>query len=89
MRFLVFAVLFAVSAHAGEPLGPSGLQSAEPFELTSEYEADFKSSAKCKGAPDGAAVREGKSAVYVEKNGSVEVLLDEYARRFATDYCWI
>ncbi|PDT47335.1 hypothetical protein CO661_14225 [Sinorhizobium fredii] len=89
MRFLVFAALLAVSAQAGEPLGPSGLPSAEPFKLTSEYEADFKASTKCKGSPDGATVREGKSAVYVEKSGSVEVLLDEYARRFAIDYCWI
>lgn len=88
MRFLIFAALFAASAHAGEPLGPSGLPSAEPFKLTNEYAADFKASAKCAGSPEGKTVFEGKQAVYVKAGDNVEVLLDEYARRFALDYCW-
>lgn len=90
MKALVLSVLLtATVAHAEEALGPSGLPSKEPFRLTKEYEADFKSAEKCKGAPkDGGAVFEGKNAVYYQHRGAVEVYLDEFARRFALDYCW-
>lgn len=90
MKSLFLAALLAASvAHAEEPLGPSGTTSKEPFKLTKEYEADFKTAEKCKGAPkDGGAVFEGKNAVYYQHQGAVDVYLDEYARRFAIDYCW-
>ena len=90
MKALVISVLLTASvAHAEEALGPSGLPSKEPFRLTKEYEADFKSAQKCKGAPkDGGAVFEGKNAVYYEHKGAVDVYLDEFARRFALDCCW-
>ncbi len=74
---------------SGEPLGPAGIPQTEPFQITAEYQADFASSELCGLHPkDVDAVKLGDKAVYVVNGKTVEVFLDEYARRFALDYCW-
>lgn len=71
-------------------LGPSGVPSQEPFPLTAEYQSDFDAAKKCMLAPnDGSTVMMGKRAIYQKaKSGSVTVMLDEFARRYALNYCW-
>lgn len=86
--FLLAAALVAAPAFADEPLGPSGMASVEPFVLTAEYAPDYKSAEKCSGAPKNSSVFMGKQAIYVKTGKKIEVFLDEYARRFALDYCW-
>ena len=74
---------------AGEPLGPAGIPQTEPFPITAEYEADYSAAELCSKHPaDVDAVKLGQRAVYVIDGQSVEVFLDEFARRFALDYCW-
>lgn len=89
-KIVAVAVLFAGHAFAEEPLGPSGLPTHAPFSLvTEEYVADYKASTRCNGSPEaGDVVSKGAIAIYYKpKNGEVEVLLDEYARRMLIDYC--
>lgn len=69
-------------------LGPAGIPQTEPFSLTSEYSADFRASSACGNTPDGEAISKGSKAVYGKTKAGVTVYLDEYARRFALDYCW-
>ena len=92
-KIVAVSALFAGHAFAEEPLGPSGgAYTQPPFGLvTEEYVADYKTSTKCDGAPkEGGVVSLGKLAVYYKpKKGDVEVMQDEYARRFAINYCWM
>lgn len=91
-KIVAVAVLFAGHAFAEEPLGPSGLPTQPVFGLvTEEYVADYKAATKCAGAPKaGGVVSEGKMAIYYKPaSGEVQVMQDEYAQRFALDYCWI
>lgn len=82
-------VLAFVVLASGLPLGPAGIPQTEPFQLTEEYRSDYAAAEKCSGHPaDVDAVKLGEKAVYVIDGKSVEVFLDEYARRFAIDYCW-
>jgi len=88
MKLLVLAALLATSANAQTAIGPSGGVSVDPFPITAEYQADFSKAEKCTGKPKQTeAVYLGSDAVYVEAGGKVDVLLDEYARRFMLDYC--
>lgn len=81
--------IIVILAASGLPLGPSGAPQTEPFLLTDEYRADYELAETCDLHPDEVdAVRLGQRAVYVVTGDNVEVLLDEYARRFALDYCW-
>lgn len=92
LRTLVVLAFAATPVSAQVMLGPSGVESREPFPLvTEEYVQDFKAATKCKAAPkDGGEVFEGELAVYYKPPvGEVEVMQDEFARRFALDYCWI
>lgn len=93
LRSLFALALLAAPAFADDrPLGPSGVPSAGPFPLiTEEYENDYKAAVKCKGVPKaGGIVAEGKKAIYYKPvNGDVQVMVDEYARRYALDYCWV
>lgn len=88
--FLALAVV-AAPAMAQEPLGPGGLPAIEPFPLNAEYENDYKLSNKCKDTPeDGGVVSMGNKAIYYKRpDGKVDVLVNEFARRFGLDYCWI
>jgi len=78
-----------VGEHVGK-LGPSGAEQEPAFLLTDEYRPDFKASEKCAiKSADGDVVYIGKKAVYADdKKQGVVVLLDEFARRYALDYCW-
>jgi len=88
MKLLVLAALLATSANAQTAIGPSGVVSVDPFPITAEYQADFSMAEKCAGKPNKAeSVHVGSDAVYVTAGGKVDVLLDEYARRFMLDYC--
>lgn len=92
LRMLVVMAFVASPASAQMMLGPSGVESREPFGLiTEEYVQDFQAAAKCAKAPKaGGEVFEGKLAIYYKPaSGDVEVMQDEFARRFALDYCWI
>lgn len=92
MRTALAVLLFmlATPSLAGEPLGPAGIPQTEPFALNADYMADYRSAELCPEHPtDVDAVKMGKRAVYVIDGASVEVFLDEYARRFALDYCWL
>lgn len=97
LRIVVFLVLMIgpasaapkVGEHVGS-LGPSGTEQTPAFILTDEYRSDYDAAKKCPRAPrDGDTVSIGQKAVYADdpKQGVV-VLLDEYARRYAIDYCW-
>lgn len=71
-------------------LGPAGIPQTEPFAITPEYRADYASAELCEKHPnDVDAVKMGQKAIYVVDGKTVEVFLDEYARRFALDYCWL
>lgn len=83
----LLAALVAAPVHATEPLGPAGTIPTEPFALTENYRDDFETAAICAKAPKGYVVSVGQKAVYKKKGPEVEVLLDEYARRFMLDYC--
>lgn len=73
----------------GAPLGPSGAPQTEPFQLNAAYQADYAEAETCSLHPSEAdSVKIGKKAVYEVQGGTVTVLLDEFARRFALDYCW-
>lgn len=93
LRSLFALALLAAPAFADDrPLGPSGVPSVEPFPLiTEEFENDYKAATLCKGHPkQGGKVFEGKVAIYYKPTkGDVQVMQDEYGRRFALDYCWI
>jgi hypothetical protein len=70
-------------------LGPSGAPQTEPFLLNDEYRADYAVAEVCEAKPkDADSVKIGDRAVYVVSGEKIEVMLDEYARRFALDYCW-
>lgn len=74
---------------SGAPLGPAGIPQTEPFPITQEYKADYAAAQECDLRPDGVdAVKEGEKAIYVVTGTKVEVFLDEFARRYAMDYCW-
>lgn len=92
LRMLVVMAFAASPVSAQMMIGPSGVESREPFPLISEeYVQDFQSAKKCTKAPEGGGeVFEGDLAVYYKPaTGEVEVMQDEFARRFALDYCWI
>lgn len=92
LKMLVVMALAASPVSAQVMLGPSGVESREPFGLiTEEYVQDYESATKCAKAPQsGGEVFEGKLAIYYKPPaGKVEVMQDEFARRFALDYCWI
>jgi hypothetical protein len=95
----VLALVLAATTAAAAPkvgehvggLGPGGADQAPAFLLTDEYRADFGSAQKCAlTSIDNEPVYIGQKAVYVDdkKQGGIVVLLDEYARRYALDYCW-
>lgn len=70
-------------------LGPSGADQTPVFLLTDEYRSDFKSAKKCPlRAVEGDIVYIGKKAVYADGKQGIVVLLDEFARRYALNYCW-
>ena len=81
-----FFVAAFITANA---LGPASTVPTEPFSLTDEFKADYAASTECglKSSRD-EVVKMGEKAVYAVSNGAVTVLLDEYARRYALDYCW-
>jgi hypothetical protein len=97
LRILVLCVALSGPAFAAPEigkdygkLGPSGLQQAPVFKLNAEYELDYLKATKCPlKSHDGEVIMIGKKAVYADdpKQGVV-VLLDEFARRYALDYCW-
>lgn len=87
MRVFVLAALVAAPAYATQPLGPAGTVPTEPFALTENYRDDFETASVCSDAPKGKVVSVGQKAVYVKHGPDVEVMLDEYARRFVLDYC--
>jgi len=92
LRMLVVMALLASPVSAQVMLGPSGVESREPFGLvTEDYVQDFQTASKCVKAPkEGGEVFEGEMAIYYKPpSGEVEVMQDEFARRFALDYCWI
>lgn len=72
----------------GMALGPAGIPQTEPFQMTQEYSADFFTAKTCGKKPNGEEIFEGGKAVYGKTTSGVTVYLDEYARRFALDYCW-
>ncbi len=92
MNTLLVVVAAAAASYwvdGGAPMGLSGLPQREPFQLNSEYKADYAKAELCALHPDDVdAVKLGDEAVYVVDGKSIEVFLDEYARRFAIDYCW-
>lgn len=69
-------------------LGPANIPQTEPFPITQEYSGDFSSAKTCGKKPDGEEIFEGDKAVYGKTKRGVVVYLDEYARRFALEYCW-
>lgn len=87
MRVLVLAAFVAAPAFATQPLGPAGTVPAEPFALTENYRDDFETARVCASAPRGFIVSVGHKAVYKKKGAKIDVLLDEYARRYMLDYC--
>jgi hypothetical protein len=94
LRSLFALALLAAPAFAQEPppLGPGGLPGYEPFPLiTVDLENDYKAAKLCKGHPKrGGQVFEGEMAIYYKPpKGDVQVMTNEYARRYALDYCWI
>lgn len=97
MLKIVVLVLLAASAASAAPkvgedvgeLGPAGAKQTPAFLLTDDYRLDFKSAKKCAlQSSDGDIVYIGQKAVYADGSEGVVVLLDEYARRYALDYCW-
>lgn len=90
----VFTASTAIAApKVGEnvgKLGPSAAEQKPAFLLTDEYRSDFKMAEKCAlKSIDGDVVYIGKKAVYADdRKQGVVVLLDEFARRYALDYCW-
>ena len=91
LRMLVGMALAASPVSAQVMLGPSGLPSREPFPLiTEEYVADYEAAKLCplKSFEDG-DVYEGQLAIYHKRpDGEVEVMQEEFARRYALNYCW-
>lgn len=91
LRMLVVMALLASPASAQVMLGPSGVESREPFPLINEeYVKDYEAAKRCplKSFEKG-DVFEGQIAVYHKRtDGEVEVMQDEFARRYALNYCW-
>lgn len=97
LRLCVILMLSATAAASapriGEEVGKLGMSGAKQtpaFLLNDEYRSDYAHAQKCAlKSHDGDVVSIGQKAVYADdpKQGIV-VLLDEYARRFAIDYCW-